>query len=509
MQHYQTLINRSGMLIWNSVFTAALSSLLSTTLAAAIALRLATASGKLKAFLLFILLLNMVSPPFLFSLSYIQLYGRGGWITYHLLGLSLNPYNWQGVVIMQTIGFTPMGALLLLGIVEKVDGSLLQSARNLGASSSRAVRDVLFPLIFPGILAVFLLTFMRALGDFATPIVIGGRFNTVASEIYMQVIGYSNLSYASALNILIFIPAIMLFIVYRFLMKRSSFLLGSGIREAGGDSRVQIKGAFSILTYLLTAIFFIATSLQYICIFLSGFLKSVKGEYFFTLEHLERFLRYDAGSIVRSVQYALIVAVGGTLFAMLLSYYIERRKVPCKNFLDFIATMPYIIPGTCFGIGYIIAFNSAPLKLTGTAAIVIINMLFRQLPNTTKLCSASLSQIPYSLEDAARDLGASRLKVIRDIIIPNLRRAFFSGFVYNFTSAMTTAGAILFLIHPSQKVIVFRLFDAITTGDYGIASLISTFIIVITLTVNLVFMLITRDKRQGGANYVLENNRAE
>ena len=170
---------------------------------------------------------------------------------------------------------------------------------------------------------------------------------------------------------------------------------------------------------------------------------------------------------------------------MLLSYYIERRRIPLRNFTDFVATLPYMLPGTCFGIGYILAFNHPPLKLTGTALIVILNMIFKQLPTTTKTTSAALSQISVTMEQAAQDLGAQKFHVIKDIVFPNLKNAFLVGFINNFTSAMTTVGAVIFLIHPGKKIAVFSLFDAVNSGEYGLASLIAAFIIIITLLVNL------------------------
>ena len=151
---------------------------------------------------------------------------------------------------------------------------------------------------------------------------------------------------------------------------------------------------------------------------------------------------------------------------------------------DFLSSLPYLLPGTCFGLGYIMAFNKEPLRLTGTAAIIVLNMAFKQLPAVTKIGSASLAQIHRRLEDAARDLGANRLSVIRDVILPSLKTAFVTGFIYNFASSMTTAGAVLFLISARHKVAVYTLFDAINSGEYGVASLISSIIIVITIAVS-------------------------
>ena len=101
-------------------------------------------------------------------------------------------------------------------------------------------------------------------------------------------------------------------------------------------------------------------------------LKSTKGVYSFTLRNWEELWRLDTTTMVRSVVYALIVSLVGTLFAMLFAYYMERRRVPGRSFFDCVATLPYMLPGTCFGIGYILAFNHEPLKLTGTAVKMCI-----------------------------------------------------------------------------------------------------------------------------------------
>ena len=101
--------------------------------------------------------------------------------------------------------------------------------------------------------------------------------------------------------------------------------------------------------------------------------------------YLDALLERNMDTFIRSVEYALIVAIVGSLIGILLSYYIERRKIKFGGVLDFIITLPYMLPGSCFGIGYILAFNHEPLKLTGTAVIVILNMIYKQMSITTRL----------------------------------------------------------------------------------------------------------------------------
>jgi len=262
------------------------------------------------------------------------------------------------------------------------------------------------------------------------------------------------------------------------------------------DLKLHKCGAVGILALILSALFILMMVLQYGCIFASGFMRITKGVYSFSLEYVQQLFKYDTATIIRSVVYALIVSFVGTFFAMLFAYYTERRNVPGRRFFDFLVMLPYMIPGTCFGIGYILAFNKEPLKLTGTALIVMACMLFKQLPTTTKLCSAALTQVPRTLELSARDLGGGRMAVLRDVILPSMKTAFFSCFTHNFSSSMTTAGAIIFLINPGKKLLVFNLFDKVYLGEYPMASLIATLIIVIVLSVEGLVWLISRKEER-------------
>ncbi|MEG0779872.1 MAG: iron ABC transporter permease [Oscillospiraceae bacterium] len=481
---YDRLFADNGPLLTNSLFVAVLSGLLSTFLGGAVALFVHFGGGRLQKLWMGLLLMTMVSPPFIASLAYIQLFGRRGLITYRLLGLSLNPYGWQGIVAMQSLYFASQSALLLLGVLGKLDGSILNASADLGASPSKTLGGVVLPLLRPALLVCFLLSFIRALSDFGTPMVIGGRFNTLATEIYMQIIGYADLPLAAAMNMLLLLPTVVVFLLYRGLMRRNQALFSAGGKQGGGTGVFHLGGVSRWLVTLPALLFFTMMVLQYGSILLGGFTKSIRGDLHFTLEHFGSLFAYNASTLVRSVVYALVVAVCGTLFGLLLSYYIERRRIRWGGALDFIATLPYMLPGTCFGIGYLLAFNHAPLQLTGTAAIVMLNMLFKQLPIPSKAASAALAQLSTDLDRAGRDLGASRFRVLWDIVLPNLKNAFAVGFITNFAAAMTTVGSILFLINPGQKIAVFTLFDAINSGEYGVASLISTCILVITLAIS-------------------------
>ena len=465
----------------HSLFVAFWGSIAATVFSVAAALCIASAKGWRRRVLMGILMIAMVSPPFVSSLAYIQLYGRRGWITYRLLGLSWNPYNQWGIIAMQAISFVPTNAMFLLGLLSRLDADSFRAARDLGAKPSAFLRDIILPLLMPGIWVSLLLSFIRSLADFGTPIIIGGRYSTLAADIYLQLTGYSNLEKAAAMNVVLLLPAMAAFFFYQKQMAKSTQTTSERSAQTYPPLKLGKSGPLGWLAMVCGGVFFVMMSLQYLVIFATGFLKKSKGEYAFTTAHLEKLLKLNSAMLVRSVVYALIIALVGTIFAMLFAYYMDRKQIRGHRFFDSLASFPYLIPGTCWGIGYILAFNHQPLRLTGTAFIVIANMIFKQLPTTTKICSAALTQIPHSLERAARDMGGGQGAVLKDVILPNMKPAFFSCFSYHFSSSMTSAGAIIFLINPARKLAVFQLFDAVSTGDYANASLIATLIILIVV----------------------------
>ena len=104
------------------------------------------------------------------------------------------------------------------------------------------------------------------------------------------------------------------------------------------------------------------------------------------------------------------------------AYLLERKHPPGARALDFIADLPYIIPGPFFGIAYILAFHNPPLVLTGTVFIVLANCTFRQLPVSVNAGVAVLKQCNPELETGARDLGAREWRVFVDIVAPLMKK---------------------------------------------------------------------------------------
>ncbi len=490
------LVDSRGLL-GNSVFVGVTATALTLFIAVNVALWATRSGSRLSKPLFGLLLLTMISPPFVTSLSYVMLFGRRGLITYKLLGLTLNPYGWHGVVLMQGIGFTSLAAILLIGVLRGMDGRLEEASRDLGASPTSTIGRVTMPLLIPGLAAVSLITFVESLADFGTPIIIGGRFTVLATQAYLNFIGISNLPVAAAMGILLLVPSLIAFLLYRHFMGRLTFYT-KGTGSAGEP--MALPRWLLILTGTVTFMFAAFVTLQYLTILFGAFATTWGVDFTPTLKHIQGLPSTAFASISRSIRFALFTAIVGSMLGMIVAYLLERRRFWGRSGLDFIATLPFMIPGPFLGIGYALAFRDAPLALTGTLAIVLLNMIYRQLPVGTKAGAAVLSQADPEVEDAARDLGAAEHQVVKDVVFPQLRPAFLVGFVNTFTASMVTIGAIIFLISPGTKVATIELFGAVRGGHIGVAAVLANIIMLVTLAVNLFFswLMLRRDATKEG-----------
>ena len=478
-QYFQEISLRYKTAFFHSMESSFYSALISTVLAFFLSYGIRSTGKWQKRIALLLLSMSMVSPPFISSLSFITLYGRRGLITYRLLGLSFDPYHKWGVILMQSIHFACMNTLFFTNALEDFDGKLYDSGRDLGANAFFVLKDILLPLLSPAILASFFLSFLRGLSDFGTPIIIGGRYSTLATEIYLQIIGFSDFSKAAAMNILLLLPAFFSFLLYRMSMKKAD----ERNKEQKGKTglRLDSKHWMNLPIQFLLFFFLLFQLLQYASIFLYGFLRFNKKQIFFTWENMGSLFQYNLSTMGLSLLLAFAASVVGSFFAFLLAYLMERKMKRGKKLLDFALSLPYLLPGTCFGLAYILAFNKAPLKLTGTVGIMLFSLLFRQMPLGSRLAGTALSQSPKNLELAARDLGAKPSMVFFQIILPGILPSLFSSVYLQFSQGLTTAGAIIFLISAKYKVLVYTLFDAINRGDYAVASLISGIMILLSL----------------------------
>ncbi len=432
-----------------------------------------------KRWLRILTILPLVSPPFAVSFAFILLFGRRGVVTYDLLGITqYDIYGPQGIILVQLISDIPVAILILSAVFASVSRDLEEAAEDLGGRPFHVLRTVTFPLVVPAIMTAALLNFIASISDFGNPMLIGGGFQVLATQAFIQLIEMYDLQQGAALSMLLLIPALIAFLLQHWISNRRSYVtVTSGART--GHVR-QLPRGLKWPLYGLT--FFLAgfNILLYGSIFVGTFVKTWGFDYTPTLRNLRGLV-----SALPQLQNSLIVSVGagiiGGLVGIMIAWLVTRPRAPWGGPLDFSATVMYAVPGTVIGIGFLVAFNPAPYFWTGTFFIIIIAYAYRRLPVGLRTGIAAQKQVDPSLEEASLDLGASRLRTFAKITFPLLNRAFFAGVIYIFIRSMTDLSSAVFLSSGQTQLYTVRMFRVMTTGTPSEAAAFAALLIVIVL----------------------------
>ena len=166
---------------------------------------------------------------------------------------------------------------------------------------------------------------------------------------------------------------------------------------------------------------------------------------------------------------------------MMIAFLVMRKNFPGKRFMEFTSMLSFAVPGTVIGIGYILAFNKAPLLLTGTLAILLLNFIYRYIPVGIQSGIAILRQVDPSIEEAAVDLGADSRKTFFKITLPLMVPAFFSGLIFSFVRAMTAISAAIFLVSSGWNLMTVQIMSQVESGRLGAAAAFSVILVLLIL----------------------------
>ena len=421
-------------------------------------------------------LIPLVAPPFIFSLSLILLGGRSGVIP-KLFDLDFNIYGWPGVILAQVITFLPLGYLMIENVLRSLGTNMEDAAADMRAGDYKILFKITIPLSYPGILKAALLVFLMAIADFGNPMLIGGNVHFLATDAYLYWVGENNLEMAAVFCVFLIIPSMLMFVIHEFILKGRSFTTIGGKPQQVEDRRIPAKIYYPMMVIIgPVAILIIAC---FGMIFLGAFTKILMINNTFTLEHFNS--PNGIRSLVTSIKFALSAACIAPIIGVTLSYIFIRKQVPFKKGLEFLSLLGFAVPGTVMGVGYILAFNSPPLKLTGTFLIMIVNEAFRNLSVSLEAGSSKLQQIDVAIEEAAMDMGASALKTFYKIVLPLISSALLAGFIYTFMVGMIAVSAVIFLISPGKDLAALYILAVAEQGNLGMACAISIMLIAVVL----------------------------
>lgn len=496
---------------WNSLILAVLVGFLTTALGLVFALVATRSNFRFKRALRALTVLPVITPPFVIGLAIILLFGLSGSVTGYFADLfGIRPTRWvyglPGLLIAQVLAFTPIAFLVMIGVVEGVSPSMEEAAQTLRANRWQVFRTVSLPLMRPGLANAFLLGFIESMADFGNPLVLGGNYDVLSTEIFFAIVGAQyDQSRAAVLAIVLLAFTLGAFYAQRFWLGKKSYTTVSG----KGDSGVhpQMPRGLYLPVYAIAAIWALFTVVIYVMIFygsvveLWGLNNTLTFKHYitaFSVRLEEGGIRWTGSawdSFWTTIKIAAIAAPLTAATGLITAYLLTRQTFAGKSAFEFGTMLSFAIPGTVIGVSYILAFNVPPIELTGTGIILVVSFIFRNMPVGVRAGIASMSQLDKSLDESSLTLGANSWQTFRLVILPLLRPAILAALVYSFVRAMTAISAVIFLVSAQYDMATSYIIGRVENNDYGLAIAYSTtLIVVMLLVVGLMQLLVGRTK---------------
>ena len=496
---------------WNSLFLAVCVGFLTTVLGLIFALVVTRSGFKYRRAVRALTILPIITPPFVIGLALILMFGLSGSITQFFSDLfGLEPTRWlyglPGLMIAQVLAYTPIAFLVLIGVVEGVSPSMEEAAQTLRASRWQVFKTVSLPLMRPGLANAFLLGFIESMADFGNPLILGGNFDVLSTEIFFAIVGAQyDQGRAAVLAIVLLGFTLTAFFAQRKWLGKKSYTTVSG----KGDSGVHplMPRALAIPVLAIAAIWSTFTVTIYGMIVYGSTVKLWGVDNTLTFKHYvtafsvritEKGWQWTGSawdSFWTTIQIATIAAPLTAAVGLITAYLLTRQSFRGKNAFEFGTMLSFAIPGTVIGVSYILAFNVPPIELTGTGAILVISFIFRNMPVGVRAGIASMSQLDKSLDESSLTLGANSWQTFRKIILPLLKPAILAALVYSFVRAMTAISAVIFLVSAKYDMATSYIIGRVENNDYGLAIAYSTTLIfVMLLAVGLLQLLVGRTK---------------
>ena len=504
---------RSCGVVWNSLVLALLVGVLTTALGLAFALLSLRTEFPAKKLLRLIAVLPVITPPFVIGLSIILLFGRNGMVTLWLeSGFGIPPTRWiyglAGLVLVQTLAFTPIAFMVLVGVVQGISPSMEEAAQTLRASRWRTFTTVTLPLIRPGLANAFLIGFVESLADFGNPLVLAGNFNVLSTQIFFAIVGaQSDPGRAAALSIVLLVLCLAAFSAQQLWIGRRAYTTVTGKGDAGIHAVLPDRVRWAI--YGVAVPWMAFTLVVYGMIVVGGFVENFGRDNSLTLRHYADTFRIVWGdhglvwagrawnSLFTTLQLSALAAPLTAAIGLLTAYLLARQTFRGKEAFEFTTLLSFAIPGTVIGVAYIVAFNVPPIELTGTGIILVLCFIFRNMPVAIRAGVATLSQIDKSLDECSLMLRHGTFATIRRVVLPLLRPAIVAALVYSFVRAITSVSAVIFLVSAEYNLATAYIVNRVEVSEYGIAIAYSSALVVIMAVAVGLIQLVVGERRLG------------
>ena len=484
----------------NSLFVSTVASCITVVISFIFAYGVHRTNIKLKKTVNFIALLPLFIPTMTHAIALIYLFGENGLFTTGFFGLIKDLsfhfplYGKWGIILAECIFVFPALYMMFTVAFNSCDYRLYEAGDILGASNARMFRTITLPSMKYTIVSAFFSSFTMIFSDFGIAKVLGGNYNLLATDIYKQVIGQSNITMGATVGILLVIPSIISFIIDIKVSKKSNALDSNAKEFKIKDNKIRdiIIGA---LVYLVVAFIMCI----FIAIILAAFINQWPYDLTFTLKWFTiNTVGLSAIHIfINTIFVSLSAAILGTII-VIFTAYITQRFVKFKKItriIDLFGIIPLAIPGLVIGLSYLLFFNESknPLKFFyGTFIIIVLSNIihFFSMPYITM--KSAIQKIDKEYENVSETMGVPWYSVFDKVILVLLQPAIIEIFQYYFLNSMMTVSALVFLYTSKTKVAAVEMLATYDEGFVASTAAIAIMILITNLIVKYVIILLNK-----------------
>src|SRR3977135_692627 len=441
---------------------------------------------------------SFVTPPFLGAIAWELLAAPNSGLLNKIYRVAtgtpqdehiFNIYSLGGLIFVISCYTFPYVFVLLANALDRIPGDLEDASSILGGNAWTTARRVTIPLAMPALLAGAPGAFLQAMTLFGSPAILAipAGFHTMTTKIWSLFQYPPKMQLAAAASVPLLVLAIMLLRAESFLLGRRGYAVVGGRH---GDPRLVQLGNWKwvalgvVLLVLCNPVF-----LPYGALLNAAF--SPVASQFVTPAtatlHNINFVFFELSATALAFNNTAILCTAtatiGTVMAVVIAYVTTRKAITGHQALEFLATAPVAVPGIVLGVGLFLSYARPPFVLYGTLWILLIAFVTLAMPAAYQQLQSGLRVVHPDLADASRILGATRLRVLRDITAPLLRTSVIATWCFIFVGVIRELSAAIMLFTSETKVISVLIFDLNESCDLGAISVLGIIMLVVTFTV--------------------------
>ena len=468
----------------NSMVVGLLTTAIAVLLALPAAFAVARIAMPLRGLIVALSVIPLISPPFIGAYSWVLLLGRSGIVSHYLdtwLGIELpSIYGAFGIILALSLSYFPYVFLIVQGALAASDPNIEESAEVMGASRWRILRTITFPMVAPAIAAGAMIVFIKAIGNFGVPAILGGEFYVLPTLIYFQIHGFFNLNGAAAIAMVNVALTLIAILVLTRSNKRRRFITVTSVTRRA--KRMTGRGA-RVFANVYCWVVLSAALIPQMMVIYSSFAEQWAATVFPTAYGFDNYRNVlnNLSPLLNSVTLAGIATLLCVVFGTVASYASVRKRFAGKWALDLTIMLPFVLPGIVTGVAYLTTFNDGLIVLSGTGTILVLAYFVRRIAYTFRSVTAAMSQVDEKLEEASTVCGATWFTSMRLVTVPLAAPGIVAGAIIVFATLISEMSVTILLYSAKWKTVSIAIFELVLGDDLLEAAALGSITIALTL----------------------------